>query len=190
MRTVDGGIGLGPGADRGASAGAKGRRVGETQLPPAWLGQQDRGLPPVASTTPLFLPLRLPAGFVGTTRGWPRVLGLLPWGRGRGKDDSGSGKGTQLFRGPERTHVGEVCAGRDWVHEEGRGGAVTRGRKGDLSGGCLDFQPAQLLNSFVSAKCDLSLLGATGVKASHLGWGWRGSRGQGLGLGTLPGPLI
>lgn len=30
VRTVDGGIGLGPGADRGASAGGRGRRVGET----------------------------------------------------------------------------------------------------------------------------------------------------------------
>lgn len=100
------------------------------------------------------------------------------------------GKGTQLFRGLERTQRGRGLCRKGLVHVEGRGGTVTRERKGDLSGGCLDFQPAQLLDSFVSVKCDLSLLGATGVKTSRLGWGWRGSGGQSLGLGTLPGPLI
>lgn len=48
---------------------------------PGW-HSRDRGLPTVASTTPLFLRLRLRAGFVGVTRCWPQGPGLLPWFRG------------------------------------------------------------------------------------------------------------
>lgn len=83
-------------------------------------------------------------------------------------------------------NVGEGCAGRDWyMRRAGAGQSHVEGKE--------TFQGAAWtsnLPGFVSMKCDLSLLGATGVKTSHLGWGWRGSGGQSLGLGTLPGPLI
>lgn len=101
---------------------------------PGW-HRQDRGLPTVASTTPLFLRLRLRVGFVGVMACCPQGPGLLPWFRG----EADSMPAALSYSGSREEHVlDRFNAGRDWAHEEGgraRPGAVTLGRKADFSGG-------------------------------------------------------
>lgn len=100
-RLVEGGLGLGPlevalQVDRGGEWVH--REVGRgdgAPCQPSW-HSQDRGLPTVASATALFLCLRLRAGFVGVTWGWPQVPGVLPWSRYQESTQTG------VFRGLER----------------------------------------------------------------------------------------
>lgn len=137
---------------------------------PGW-HSQDRGLPTVASTTPLFLHLRLRAGFVGVTQGWPQVLGVLPWFRGEGDSVPVAPSYSEGWE----EHVLErfLQGGTAYMRRvAGPGlGQSPSGGKPTLQEACLNVQSMTILS---------------GVTSSDLGWGWRESGGQGLGLGTLP----
>ena len=120
---------------------------------PGW-HRQDRGLPTIASTTPLLLRLRLRAGFVGVTQCWPQGPGLLPWFRG----EADSMPAALSYSGSWEEHVLDRFMQGGTGHMRrmagpGLGQSPSGGRQ-TFQEACLSIQPAQLLRGFVSVKCD------------------------------------
>lgn len=119
-------------------------RGGGAPCQPAW-HSQDRGLPTVASATPLFLRLRFQAGFVEVTWGWPQVPGVLPWSRG----EADSLPAAPSYSGGREEHVLERFLQGGTVYMRrmaGPGlGQSPSGGKQTFQEACLNVQPAQLL---------------------------------------------
>ena len=119
-------------------------RGGGAPCQPAW-HSQDRGLPTVASATPLFLRLRFQAGFVEVTWGWPQVPGMLPWSRG----EADSLPAAPSYSGGWEEHVLERFLQGGTVYMRrmaGPGlGQSPSGGKQTFQEACLNVQPAQLL---------------------------------------------
>lgn len=161
-RLVEGGLGLGPlevalQVDRGGEWVH--REVGRgdgAPCQPSW-HSQDRGLPTVASATALFLCLRLRAGFVGVTWGWPQVPGVLPWSRG----EADSVSAAPSYSGGREEHVSErfLQGGTAYMRRmAGPGlGQSPSGGKQTFQEGCLNVQPAQLLRGLCFSDIRLSL---------------------------------